>query len=216
MKLNRWFHRSGKGSVRAFTLIELLIVIAIILILIAIALPNFLEAQSRAKVTKAKAEMRTVLTALHAYHLDYRDFPLTRDDHDQVMHMQGMMRMPFVPYSLTTPVAFIEDVPLDVFNPRVMAGHKHSFLYVNSGNTPPAQLREFRLRVEGYPSTANSAPAFGLLSTGPDNEYGAMQMLMDAGPPPHYMMMFPSDESPAQYAPTNGSKSAGDIVMFGP
>lgn len=37
-----------------FTLIELLIVIAIILILIAIALPNFLEAQIRAKVTKAK------------------------------------------------------------------------------------------------------------------------------------------------------------------
>ncbi len=34
-----------------FTLIELLIVIAIILILIAIALPNFMEAQMRAKVT---------------------------------------------------------------------------------------------------------------------------------------------------------------------
>ncbi|MBE7490114.1 prepilin-type N-terminal cleavage/methylation domain-containing protein [bacterium] len=34
-----------------FTLIELLIVIAIILILISIALPNFLEAQLRAKVT---------------------------------------------------------------------------------------------------------------------------------------------------------------------
>ncbi|MBW7937580.1 MAG: prepilin-type N-terminal cleavage/methylation domain-containing protein, partial [Candidatus Omnitrophica bacterium] len=33
-----------------FTLIELLIVIAIILILISIALPNFLEAQMRAKV----------------------------------------------------------------------------------------------------------------------------------------------------------------------
>ena len=43
---------------RGFTLIELLIVIAIILILIAIALPNFLEAQERARVTRAKAELR--------------------------------------------------------------------------------------------------------------------------------------------------------------
>ena len=45
---------------RGFTLIELLIVIAIILILIAIALPNFLEAQMRAKVTKANSEIRTL------------------------------------------------------------------------------------------------------------------------------------------------------------
>jgi len=40
---------------KGFTLIELLIVIAIILILIAIALPNFLEAQIRARMTRAKA-----------------------------------------------------------------------------------------------------------------------------------------------------------------
>ncbi len=201
---------------RAFTLIELLIVIAIILILIAIALPNFLEAQLRAKVTKARAEMRSIVTALHAYHLDYREFPLTRDDHDQVMHMNGMMRMPFVPYSLTTPVAFIQDVPLDVFNPRVMANHKHSFIYVNAGNTPEMQLREFKLRVADHAMSSGSAPGFGLLSTGPDNEYGSMQMLMEAGPPPRYMMMFPDTQSQAQYAPTNGTQSAGDIVEFGP
>lgn len=209
-------HCSKRGSVRAFTLIELLIVIAIILILIAIALPNFLEAQTRAKVTKAQSEMRSVATALHAYQLDYREFPLTRDDHDQVMHMTGMMRMPFVPYSLTTPVAFMSDVPLDVFKPRVMVDHKHSFVYVNSGNTPAMQLREFKLRVEGYPTTTGSSPEFGLLSTGPDAEFGSMQMLMEAGPPPRYMMMFPASQSQSQYSPTNGTKSGGDIVMFGP
>ena len=44
---------------KGFTLIELLIVIAIILILIAIALPNFLEAQERARVVRANGHLRT-------------------------------------------------------------------------------------------------------------------------------------------------------------
>jgi prepilin-type N-terminal cleavage/methylation domain-containing protein len=56
---------------RGFTLIELLIVIAIILILIAIALPNFLEAQERARVTRAKAELRTMETAVNTHIVDY-------------------------------------------------------------------------------------------------------------------------------------------------
>jgi len=41
----------------AFTLIELLIVVAIIAILSAIAVPNFLEAQTRSKVSRTQADM---------------------------------------------------------------------------------------------------------------------------------------------------------------
>src|SRR5690349_23058161 len=61
--------------VRAFTLIELLIVVAIIAILAAIAVPNFLEAQTRAKISRAKADMRTVTTGLETYRIDQNIYP---------------------------------------------------------------------------------------------------------------------------------------------
>ena len=66
---------SNRTPASGFTLIELLIVIAIILILIAIALPNFLEAQVRAKVTNATSEMRSLKIALVAYGLDHPFYP---------------------------------------------------------------------------------------------------------------------------------------------
>src|SRR5205823_11982886 len=56
---------------RGFTLIELLIVVAIIAILAAIAVPNFLEAQTRSKVSRAKSDMRTMATTIEAYYIDY-------------------------------------------------------------------------------------------------------------------------------------------------
>ncbi|MCA9429726.1 MAG: prepilin-type N-terminal cleavage/methylation domain-containing protein, partial [Candidatus Omnitrophica bacterium] len=65
----------SERSPRGFTLIELLIVIAIILILIAIALPNFLEAQQRARVVKCKGEIRSLGIAMESYFLDFKIYP---------------------------------------------------------------------------------------------------------------------------------------------
>lgn len=54
-----------------FTLIELLIVVAIIAILAAIAVPNFLEAQVRAKVSRVKSDLRTLATGIESYCVDH-------------------------------------------------------------------------------------------------------------------------------------------------
>ena len=62
-------------KIKGFTLIELLIVVAIIAILAAIAVPNFLEAQIRSKVSRVKADMRSAATGIETYYLDNNVYP---------------------------------------------------------------------------------------------------------------------------------------------
>lgn len=100
-----------------FTLIELLIVVAIIAILAAIAVPNFLEAQTRAKVSRAKTDMRSLATALEAYRVDSNLYPL--DSWSLALPQYGSKSYygtdirTLIP--LTTPVAYFTSIPYDPF-----------------------------------------------------------------------------------------------------
>lgn len=69
---------------RGFTLIELLIVVAIIAILAAIAIPNFIEAQVRSKVSRVKADMRSIAVALESYRIDNQHYPVTQGGYSEI------------------------------------------------------------------------------------------------------------------------------------
>ena len=65
---------------RAFTLIELMIVMAVIAILVGIALPRFKGMREEANFTKAEGELRTLKIAIESYAMHHSDtYPASSD-----------------------------------------------------------------------------------------------------------------------------------------
>lgn len=198
------------GSRSGFTLIELLIVIAIILILIAIALPNFLEAQTRAKVTRVLAEMRTAETAVEFYNIDFGNYPAYGGTDNFILPEpppeDGGPH--FLPYRLTTPVAYLTELFMEPFhgeNTPEGIPKLHELHYFNrkqspawfSGDglhpEPPYNHELFWMEYFGF----NGKPfQYYFSSNGPDMWCDGAGLFL--------------------YSPTNGTKSKGDLVWLGP
>jgi len=63
--------KKGKG----FTLIELMVVIAIILILALIAIPAYRNMQDRAKRSRVQSDLRNLATILEVFYTDWNQYP---------------------------------------------------------------------------------------------------------------------------------------------
>lgn len=190
-------------SASAFTLIELLIVVAIIAILAAIAVPNFLEAQTRAKVTRAKADMRSMKTALEAYYVDYNRYMI--DINGTPTHPKHQPGDEYTTWTqLTTPISYLTSVFYSPFQNKGASfdnnpyGDQIVFEYWGPGFwETSAGLNQMRQSL-GFQYVV------GALGPDLDRDFIGTTALeydrLDKG------------SSTAVYDPTNGTVSSGDIL----
>ncbi|MFH1741565.1 MAG: prepilin-type N-terminal cleavage/methylation domain-containing protein [bacterium] len=169
--------------IRAFTLVELLVVVTIISILATMAVPNYLNAQTRAKTTVVRADQKVLGDAILMYCLDNNVWPPHLDGD------RGQHRF------LTTPISYISEPVEDLFQKGVLArwrnGYETSVGFLHA--EPFAVLHEkFKESDPGfYHKTKNAA--FFIWSFGPDQRH-------DDTP------------DAVRYDITNGIDSRGDII----
>ena len=187
---------------RAFTLIELLIVVAIIAILAAIAVPNFMEAQVRSKVSRVQNDMRTTALGLEAYCVDNGRYPPMADKNGYVGWTERLKL-------LTSPVAYVSNYSVfqDIFNNDYTSRYNQT-AYLNLGlvflyrekrsmlDSPDANLVD---SIWHDPESVLFGRIWQLISYGPDRD-----------------LSYTPPDINTLYDPTNGTKSHGDINRFGP
>lgn len=189
----------------AFTLIELLIVVAIIAILAAIAVPNFLEAQVRSKVSRAKADLRSIITALESYQVDNNKYPIPRFEAYQGTSLNNASAAQFTPGGahtintagdlaggITSPIAYITSIPKDPFaiNHWDTLHDDLAYQNVDFWIEPGVPFAEFGQALKQSPAIKDSYGSYIVRSLGPYKNY------VGANNP---------------YDPTNGTVSRGNI-----
>jgi len=198
--------RSNAG----FTLIELLIVVAIIAILAAIAVPNFLQAQVRSKVSRVKSDMRTLATALEAYSTDYNTYV---NGSDNILGKSGEGGLAL----LTTPVAYVTSLPIDPFQAHLSSAQTSdpnrkyaiNFALGSGADNAGWSSRFGTYGDQGAPRTQS----WLLISIGTDVEPESQSD--DSTGTDRWPWGGGSGSRLLKYDPTNGTISDGDIYRAG-
>ena len=198
---------------QGFTLIELLIVVAIIAILAAIAVPNFLEAQTRSRVSRTENDLRTIDLAMESYRIDNDGYGASYSAHVHNLlptssYAQNDIRL------LSTPIAYVDAVPPDIF--RIIAGlaKVNYWIYgVNDTNSNSVYPKTGWMTWSNGPDQVTQAGSYRSYKTILANE---------ALPAPRLGMQTPPENGGGgtlydgmRYDPTNGTVSVGDIYRFG-
>ena len=191
-----------------FTLIELLVVVGIISILASIAVPNFLEAQTKAKVARIRADMRTLSVGLESYAVDHTSYPYRQSP------LVAGSRLPVPPLTtrveqmskITSPLAYLSGLPVDIFD----QGNRPPFNIIDYYD--PEQARTFvaGANFQSISTTPNDTD-YLLVSVGPDGFLG-----LTAGSPLGYPRegIYTRGSLYSVYDPTNGTIHPANIFRF--
>ncbi|MFH1738619.1 MAG: prepilin-type N-terminal cleavage/methylation domain-containing protein [bacterium] len=181
---------------KSFTLIELLIVVAIIGILAAIAVPNFLQAQIRAKIAKVHGDMRNLKTAIESYRIDTNEYPYF----DEYGYAKSYNPITYRLIPLTTPVSYMSSISLE-----------DPFLEVQGGEGYEDELPRFSYNYRNYKyfSPDGSWKAWVLNSLGPDRTKNQGLQVEN------WARGLVEDGVVIIYDATNGLVSAGDMPYTG-
>jgi type II secretion system protein G len=212
-----------------FTLIELLIVVAIIAILALIAVPNFLEAQTRSKVARVKNDLRSLTTAMEVYRIDWNSYTWLQTGTDTPWTTRGEwggLRQ------LTSPVAYISSIPRDPFgisHYTTTPNMQHHAVYeIGVGISGGAAARRPSEARQSYANAAQGMPSdtYEFESDGPNHFDDTIGTLENGQSSPYSTGNYPwSSVQDTQanidlmcalsYDPTNGTVSGGEIYRPG-